>query len=233
LGLAIRLAEARLLLDHAYGAFQRGENPSRAKVEKRVEATEALTLARREQILCANCAPVMLIENGLCVMKPMRCQCPIADKPSSYDAQYPATYIVRRDIFEGFWKPRFRHTHGVMFVDLFYEDVRNAKFEGTLLEIPKRDKTLFWNFTRATANRCLWRACGCGWSALGEPDLRRGACRFEGQPLEFVDSYLRGARARRRGCIGGLAARFGGAGCGATSRHGCPKRRRVDGRRRG
>lgn len=38
--------EARLLRDQAYGAIQRGESPSRAKVEKRVEATEALTFGR-------------------------------------------------------------------------------------------------------------------------------------------------------------------------------------------
>ncbi|MFM0176877.1 tyrosine-type recombinase/integrase [Paraburkholderia aspalathi] len=45
-GMAISLPEARLLRDHAYGAIQRGESPSRAKVEKRVEATEALTFGK-------------------------------------------------------------------------------------------------------------------------------------------------------------------------------------------
>jgi hypothetical protein len=45
-GMAISLPEARLLRDQAYGAIQRGESPSRAKVEKRVEATEALTFGK-------------------------------------------------------------------------------------------------------------------------------------------------------------------------------------------
>jgi integrase len=45
-GMAISLLEARLLRDQAYGAIQRGESPSRAKVEKRVEATEALTFGK-------------------------------------------------------------------------------------------------------------------------------------------------------------------------------------------
>ena len=45
-GMAISLSEARLLRDQAYGTIQRGESPSRAKVEKRVEATEALTFGK-------------------------------------------------------------------------------------------------------------------------------------------------------------------------------------------
>ncbi|MGH8783120.1 tyrosine-type recombinase/integrase [Paraburkholderia sp.] len=45
-GMKISLPEARLLRDHAYGAIQRGHSPSRAKVEKRVEAAEALTFGK-------------------------------------------------------------------------------------------------------------------------------------------------------------------------------------------
>jgi hypothetical protein len=44
--MAISLLEARLLRDHAYGAIQRGHSPSHAKVEKRVEAAEALTFGK-------------------------------------------------------------------------------------------------------------------------------------------------------------------------------------------
>ncbi|WP_323138096.1 integrase arm-type DNA-binding domain-containing protein [Paraburkholderia madseniana] len=40
------LPEARLLRDQVYGAIQRGESPSRSKVEKRVEATEVLTFGK-------------------------------------------------------------------------------------------------------------------------------------------------------------------------------------------
>jgi hypothetical protein len=40
-GMAISLPEARLLRDHAYGAIQRGEIPSRAKVEKRLCQVDA------------------------------------------------------------------------------------------------------------------------------------------------------------------------------------------------
>ncbi|RQT27423.1 site-specific integrase [Burkholderia contaminans] len=42
-GMAISLSEARMLRDQAAREIQRGQSPSRAKVEKRVEAAEALT----------------------------------------------------------------------------------------------------------------------------------------------------------------------------------------------
>ncbi len=45
-GMAISLSEARLLRDHAYGAVQCGQSPSRAKAERRVEAAEALTFGK-------------------------------------------------------------------------------------------------------------------------------------------------------------------------------------------
>ncbi|CAE6748456.1 hypothetical protein R69619_04060 [Paraburkholderia nemoris] len=40
------LPETRLRRDQAYGAIQRGESLSRAKVEKRVDATETLTFGK-------------------------------------------------------------------------------------------------------------------------------------------------------------------------------------------
>jgi integrase len=45
-GMSLSLAEARQLLARAHRAVEQGESPSRAKVEKRVEAAEALTFGR-------------------------------------------------------------------------------------------------------------------------------------------------------------------------------------------
>ena len=45
-GMALTLAEARLLLTRAHRSVEQGESPSRAKVERRVEAAEALTFGR-------------------------------------------------------------------------------------------------------------------------------------------------------------------------------------------
>ena len=45
-GMSLTLAEARLLLTRAHRSVEQGESPSRAKVEKRIEAAEALTFGR-------------------------------------------------------------------------------------------------------------------------------------------------------------------------------------------
>ena len=45
-GMSLTLAEARLLLTRAHRSVEQGESPSRAKVEKRVEAADALTFGR-------------------------------------------------------------------------------------------------------------------------------------------------------------------------------------------
>ncbi len=65
----------------------------------------------------------MVVENGHLVIKPMRYQCRPAGKPAFYDTKYPGTYNARRDNLEGFWKGLFGHTHGLMLVSAFYENV--------------------------------------------------------------------------------------------------------------
>jgi len=66
-------------------------------------------------------APVLIVEDGKRVIRPMRYQCRPAGKPAIYDTKYPGTYNARRDSLEGFWKDQFGHTHGPMVVNAFYE----------------------------------------------------------------------------------------------------------------
>ena len=42
-------------------------------------------------------APVIVMENGRKVVRPMRYQCRPAGKPAAYDSKYPGTYNARRD----------------------------------------------------------------------------------------------------------------------------------------
>ncbi|MEK7995224.1 MAG: SOS response-associated peptidase family protein [Planctomycetota bacterium] len=74
--------------------------------------------------------PVMVLEGGKRVIKPMRYQCRPAGKPASYDTKYPGTYNARRDNLEGFWKGQFGHTHGLMLTHAFYEHVTLDGSEG-------------------------------------------------------------------------------------------------------
>ena len=67
--------------------------------------------------------PVIVMERGVKVVKPMRYQCRLAGKPAAYDRKFPGTYNARRDNLEGFWKGLFGFTHGLMPVRRFYENV--------------------------------------------------------------------------------------------------------------
>jgi putative SOS response-associated peptidase YedK len=80
-------------------------------------------------------APVVIVEQGERVVKPMRYQCRPEGKPACYDTKYPGTHIARRDNLEGYWKGQFGHTHGLIMVRKFYENVerdgKNAVLEFT------------------------------------------------------------------------------------------------------
>jgi hypothetical protein len=46
---------------------------------------------------CELICPVVVMEDGRRVIKPMRYQCRPAGKPAIHDAKYPGTYNARRD----------------------------------------------------------------------------------------------------------------------------------------
>ena len=139
---------------------------------------------RDSRIFPGHYAPVMVMENGRLIVKPMRYQCRIAGKPASYDVKYPGTYNARRDNLEGFWKPCFGYTHGVMLVDVFYENVSKAKFEGTLSETHEKDENIVLEFRPSNGQlmlvACLWSR----WTAPGEPDLLSFAAITDEPPPE-------------------------------------------------
>jgi hypothetical protein len=76
----------------------------------------------------------------------MRYQCRIAGKPAFYDVKFPGTYNARVDNFEGFWKPLFGRTHGVIVVDASYENVARHRMEGRDLAEGEKDKNVILEF---------------------------------------------------------------------------------------
>ncbi|AKJ30907.1 SOS response-associated peptidase family protein [Caldimonas brevitalea] len=76
-------------------------------------------------------APVMVAEGGRRVVKLMRYQCRPAGKLAAYDTKFPGTYNARRDNLEGYWKPLFGYSHGLMVVNAFYENVSGVRADGT------------------------------------------------------------------------------------------------------
>jgi putative SOS response-associated peptidase YedK len=127
-----------------------------AWVEGKLEELKSTELAPRDsRIFPGWYAPVMVMENGRRVVKPMRYHCRPAGKPAFYDTQYPGTYCARRDNLRGFWKGQYGHTHGLILVDAFYEQVKQPDGTNVVLEFrPDPAQTLLvacvWSHWRAT-----------------------------------------------------------------------------------
>ena len=88
-------------------------------------------------------APVLLVENGKKVVRPMRYHCRPAGMDASIDrtktGQVSGTYNARRDNLTRFWRNQFGHTHALMLAETFYENVDDGK--GGSKEIQFRPRT--------------------------------------------------------------------------------------------
>ena len=113
-------------------------------------------------------APVMVMEHGKRVIKPMRYQCRPAGKPAFYDEKYPGTYNARRDNLEGFWKGQFGHTHGVIVCDAFYENVSRHKVEGRELAEDEAEENVVLEFRPQPRQDMLIACLYSHWEQDGE-----------------------------------------------------------------
>ncbi|MPW22975.1 hypothetical protein GCT13_40880 [Paraburkholderia sp. CNPSo 3157] len=174
--------------------------PTKAAAESKRIATDKISATLRRlddikrtdsepqdsRIFPGHYAPVLVVEDGQRVVKPMRYQCRIAGKPANYDVKYPGTYNARRDNLEGFWKPLFGYRHGLVMVDVFYENVSRAKKEGRELGEGEKDENLVLEFKpsdgRTMLVACLWSK----WSAPGEPELYSFAAITDEPPKEIA-----------------------------------------------
>ncbi len=127
-------------------------------------------------------APLMIVENGRRVVKPMRYQCRPAGKPASHDARFPGTYNARRDNLEGFWKAQFGHTHGIMAVNAFFENVSRHAMEGRELAPDEKAENVVLEFRPRPAHdmlvACLWSR----WQGDGDDLLSFAAITDEPPP---------------------------------------------------
>jgi putative SOS response-associated peptidase YedK len=131
-------------------------------------------------------APVLIVEDGRRVVKPMRYQCRPAGKPSTNDSKFPGTYNARRDNLEGFWKGQFGHTHGLMVVNAFYEHVAIPKKSGTGATVADEVEKVILEFKPQPQQdmlvACLWSR----WTGAGEPDLLSFAAITDEPPSEVA-----------------------------------------------
>ena len=143
-------------------------------------------LDRDSRIYPGSYVPVMIWEDGKRVIKPMRYGCRPAGKPAFYDVKYPGTYNARRDNLQGFWKGQFGHTHGLIVVNAFYENVNRHKAEGRDLAPGEEVENLVLEFkprpTQDMLVACLWSK----WTGPNEPDLLSFAAITDEPPAEVA-----------------------------------------------
>ncbi len=131
-------------------------------------------------------APVMIMENGKRVVKPMRYQCRLAGKPAQYDFQFPGTYNARRDNLEGFWKGLFGYTHGIALVSAFYENVSKHAMEHRELAPGEKEENVILEFRPEPEQTMLVACLWSHWQAPGEPDLLSFAAITDNPPPEVA-----------------------------------------------
>ena len=132
-------------------------------------------------------APVMMREGGEKVLKPMRYQCRPAGKPAFYDTKYPGTYNARRDNLEGFWKNQFGHTHGLMVVSTFYENVSLHKVEQRELAVGEKAQNVVLQFNPQPRQDMLVACLWSHWKGeAGDSDLLSFAAITDEPPPEIA-----------------------------------------------
>ena len=131
-------------------------------------------------------APVMVMDKGRRVIKPMRYQCRPAGKPAFYDTKYPGTYNARRNNLEGFWKGLFGCTHGIVVINAFYENVNRHRAEGRGIGTDEAVENVVLEFKPRPSQdmlvACLWSR----WTTPGQPDLLSFAAITDEPPAEVA-----------------------------------------------
>ncbi|MEW9586610.1 SOS response-associated peptidase family protein [Paraburkholderia sp. DGU8] len=186
-----RLADAeRILQTKATKAATESKRIATDKIDATIRRLDDLMRTelkdRDSRIFPGTYAPVMVMENGQRVIKPMRYQCRPAGKPKFYDTKFPGTYNARRDNLEGFWRDLFGYSHGLMVINAFFENVSRAKMEGRELQDGEKDENVVLEFRPNTGGEMLVACLWSHWKAPGEPDLLSFAAITDEPPEEVA-----------------------------------------------
>jgi putative SOS response-associated peptidase YedK len=186
-----RLADAeRQLASKATKAAAESKRIASSKVERALERIADLKrsepLERDARIFPQYYAPVLVMEAGELVVKPMRYQCRPAGKPAFYDSKYPGTYNARRDNLRGFWKELYGYSHGLVVMNSFFENVNRHRAEGRELAPGEEPSNVVLEFKPRPLQdmlvACLWSR----WSEPGQPDLLSFAAITDEPPPEVA-----------------------------------------------
>lgn len=175
-----RLAKAELALQTK--PTKKATDDKRIASNKIERALEKLTDLQRTDLKSGDSrmypgyyVPVLIMENGKKIVRPMRYQCRVAGSPENFDTRFPGTYNARLDNLDGFWRKQFGYTHGVAIVTAFYEYVVGADGAKVVLEFkPDTGQNMFV--------ACLWSH----WTAPGKDDLYSFAFITDEPPAEVL-----------------------------------------------
>ena len=186
-----RLADAeRILQTKTTKAATESKRIAASKIDgtlRRLDDLRRTEPAERDsRIFPGQYAPVMVMENGRRVIKPMRYQCRPAGKPAIYDVKYPGTYNARRDNLEGFWKGLFGYTHGLMLVTAFYENVSRARLENRVPLEGEKDENVVLEFRPNPPQEMLIACLWSHWQGKDQPDLLSFAAVTDDPPEEIA-----------------------------------------------
>lgn len=131
-------------------------------------------------------APVMIVENGRRVVKPMRYQCRLPGWTEAIERKYPGTYNARRDKLQASWPKLFGYSHAIMVVNAFYENVSRHAMEHRELAPGEKEENVILQFkptpTQDMLVACLWSR----WQGAGEADLLSFAAITDEPPAEVA-----------------------------------------------
>ncbi|PTT38810.1 hypothetical protein DBR23_13025 [Acidovorax sp. HMWF018] len=188
-----RLADAeRTLQTKVTKKAQEDQRISTAKIE---QALQRLSRMKRPELNESDArifpgwwAPVLVMEDGEPVIRPMRYQCRPAGKPAFYDTKYPGTYNARRDNLRGFWRGQFGQTHGLMIVTTFFENVARHAAEGRELLPGESPENTVLRFEPRPAQDMYVACLYSHWTSPNpdEPDLWSFAAVTDDPPPEVA-----------------------------------------------
>ncbi|MDB5821393.1 MAG: putative response-associated peptidase [Herminiimonas sp.] len=131
-------------------------------------------------------APLIVMEDGQRVIKPMRYHCRPNGKPASYDKRFDGLYNARRDSLDKFWKELFGVRHGLLVVTSFFENVSRHAFEKRQLAADEKPENIVLHFNPRTGQEMLLACLWDRWSDNGHPDLYSFAAITDEPPEEVA-----------------------------------------------
>ena len=171
-----RLEEAeRKLQNRVTKAAQESQRIALKKIDwalaKLADLNREDPLRQDTRIFPGSYVPVMVMDNGERVIKPMRYRCRPQGKPAFNDVKFPGTYNARMDSLGEYWKGLFGYTHGVVVFDSFYEVVSRHRMECRALAPAEKEEKVVLEFTPRPPQdllvACLWSR----WTGANVPDL--------------------------------------------------------------